>query len=228
MDYLPPALPADVPSQPPLPAQEFDEKMAEAVTAPAPATKPAPPVEPRRAVTASEPRVRTEPAVAPVPVRLMPKSQQPANARGTLAAKPATVKEQVQAPQPPSSFMGNAKAPAGAPLAMAGSISSPAPPPPPERIRVGGLVIAAKLIHETKPKYPLLAQKARIQGTVRLEAVISKEGAVKNLGVISGHELLAPAALEAVRQWRYQPTLQNGVPVEVISTVDVNFRLDQQ
>ena len=101
----------------------------------------------------------------------------------------------------------------------------PPPPPPPERVRVGGQVAAAKLISQPRPNYPPLARQARIQGTVRLEAVISKEGVIENLEVISGHPLLIQAALDAVRRWRYQPTLLNGVPVEVITTIDVNFTL---
>jgi protein TonB len=72
-----------------------------------------------------------------------------------------------------------------------------------------------------------LARQARIQGTVKLEADISKDGTIENLKVISGHPLLIQAALDAVKQWRYQPTLLNGVAVEVVTTIDVNFTLGQ-
>jgi len=101
----------------------------------------------------------------------------------------------------------------------------PPPPPPPERVRVGGSVQTANLVTAPKPVYPPLARQARIQGTVKLEADISKEGTIENLRVISGHPLLIQAALDAVKQWRYKPTLLNGVPVEVVTTVDVNFTL---
>ena len=101
----------------------------------------------------------------------------------------------------------------------------PPPPPPPERVRVGGSVQGAKLVSQAKPVYPPLARQARIQGTVRLEADISKDGTIENLKVISGHPLLIQAALDAVKQWRYQPTMLNGVAVEVVTTVDVNFTL---
>jgi protein TonB len=90
---------------------------------------------------------------------------------------------------------------------------------------VGGQVAAARLLNQTRPVYPPLARQARIQGTVRLEAIINREGAIENLEVVSGHPLLIQSALNAVSQWRYQPTLLNGVPVEVITTIDVNFTM---
>jgi protein TonB len=75
--------------------------------------------------------------------------------------------------------------------------------------------------------YPPLAKQARIQGVVKLNAVISKEGNIEQLTVVSGHPLLIPSALEAVKKWRYKPTLLNGEPVEVITQIDVNFTLTQ-
>ena len=91
---------------------------------------------------------------------------------------------------------------------------------------VGGDVQAAKLIRQLKPVYPPLAKQARISGTVRLEAVIGASGVIENLRVISGHPLLVPAAVEAVRQWVYRPTLLNSVAVEVLTQIEVNFKLD--
>ena len=91
----------------------------------------------------------------------------------------------------------------------------------PTRIRVSqGL-----LIHQVKPSYPPLARQARIQGTVVLQAVIGKDGNIQNLKVVSGHPMLAPAALEAVKQWKYKPYYLNGEPVEVDTTINVNFTL---
>jgi periplasmic protein TonB len=111
------------------------------------------------------------------------------------------------------------------------SAVAPPPPPPkpsaPKRIRVGGQVESAKLIFQPRPEYPPLAKMARIQGSVRLEAVISKDGTIQDLKVLSGHPLLVKSALEAVQRWRYQPTLLNGEPVEVITEVDVNFTLSE-
>jgi protein TonB len=68
---------------------------------------------------------------------------------------------------------------------------------------------------------------AHIQGTVVLEAIISREGTIENLRAVSGHPLLVPAAVDAVRRWRYEPTLLNREPVEVITEVDVNFKLNE-
>ena len=106
-----------------------------------------------------------------------------------------------------------------------------APPPPPKptvtRTRVGGAVQAAKLVNRVQPIYPPLARQTRISGTVRLHAIIAKNGSVEQLTVESGHPLLVQSALDAVRQWRYQPTLLNGDPVEVDTEIDVIFSLAQ-
>jgi periplasmic protein TonB len=95
------------------------------------------------------------------------------------------------------------------------------------RLTVGGRVQEALILHRVIPVYPPLAQKARISGTVRFTAIIAKDGTIQNLAVISGHPLLVKAATEAVRQWRYRPTLLNGDPVEVMAPIDVIFILNQ-
>ena len=124
--------------------------------------------------------------------------------------------------------------PGGTPGGVIGGIISAtplvAPPPPPrpvtpKRIRVGGNVQKARLINQPKPLYPPLAKQARIQGTVRLEAIIAKDGTIQQLRVVKGHPLLVQSALNAVRQWRYNPTVLNGQPVEVATTIDVHFTL---
>jgi protein TonB len=81
------------------------------------------------------------------------------------------------------------------------------------------------LIRKVQPTYPALARSARVQGTVVLQAVISKQGAIENLKILSGHPMLAPAAIDAVRQWRYRPYILNGEPVEVETQITVNFSL---
>jgi TonB family protein len=98
---------------------------------------------------------------------------------------------------------------------------------PPSTIRVGGNVQQTKLVSQPRPVYPPDAKAARIQGVVKFNATIAKDGTIQHLEVISGHPLLIPAAMEAVRQWVYQPTLLNGQPVEVMTEVDVNFTLSQ-
>ena len=81
------------------------------------------------------------------------------------------------------------------------------------------------LITMVDPVYPPLAMQARIQGLVRFNVVIGKDGRVANMQLVSGHPLLVPAARDAVRQWVYKPTLLNGDPVEVVTEVGVNFTL---
>jgi len=95
----------------------------------------------------------------------------------------------------------------------------------PQRVRVSSGVQSGLLVRKVPPAYPPLARQARIQGTVVLQAQISKNGDIENLQLVSGHPMLAPAAIEAVKQWKYKPYLLNGEPVEVETTVQVNFSL---
>ncbi|HSC45294.1 MAG TPA: energy transducer TonB [Candidatus Acidoferrum sp.] len=110
-----------------------------------------------------------------------------------------------------------------------GGVGGAPPPPKPTqtRIRQGGAVQAAMLVNKVNPTYPPLARQTRISGTVRLHAIISKDGSVQQLEVVSGHPLLVQSALDAVRQWKYRPTTLNGEPVEVDTTIDVIFSLNQ-
>lgn len=111
---------------------------------------------------------------------------------------------------------------------IGGAPGSNMPPPPkeaPKRVRVGGNVQAAKMVRQVQPIYPQIAKTAHIQGTVVLHAVIAKDGTVQELQYVSGPPLLMRAAMDAVRQWRYQPTLLNGEPVEVETTISVIFTL---
>ena len=93
-------------------------------------------------------------------------------------------------------------------------------------IRVGGNVEAARLIKQVQPVYPEMARAAKLSGTVRLHAIIATDGTVASLQVISGHPLLVQSAIDAVRQWTYQPTVFNGQPTEVDTTIDVIFALN--
>jgi len=95
----------------------------------------------------------------------------------------------------------------------------------PQRVRVSSGVSQGLLVRRVNPTYPPLARQARIQGVVVLQAQISKGGDIENLQLISGHPMLAPAAIEAVKQWKYKPYLLNGEPVEVDTQVQVNFTL---
>ncbi|HXX71806.1 MAG TPA: energy transducer TonB, partial [Candidatus Acidoferrum sp.] len=110
---------------------------------------------------------------------------------------------------------------------IGGSGGGMPPPPKPtqQRVRVGGQVQAAKMIRQITPVYPQIAKTAHVQGTVILHAIISKDGTVQELQYVSGPALLMRSAMDAVRQWKYQPTLLNGEPVEVDTTISVVFTL---
>jgi protein TonB len=88
-------------------------------------------------------------------------------------------------------------------------------------------VLNGLLVHRVQPKYPPIAVQLRLEGAVLLRAVIGRDGRVKELEILSGHPLLIEAALKAIWQWRYQPTLLNGEPVEVESLITVKFALNR-
>ena len=94
-----------------------------------------------------------------------------------------------------------------------------------DRVRVSSGVASGNLINKVQPVYPPIARTNRIAGQVVLHALISKSGNIENLQVVSGHPMLTQSALEAVRQWKYKPYLLNGEPVEVETTIQVNFNL---
>jgi protein TonB len=104
--------------------------------------------------------------------------------------------------------------------------SIPAPPTVTRAFRPSNL-LEGSLIRRVQPVYPPLARSARVQGSVVLAAVISKNGTIDNLTLISGHPMLVPAALQAVSQWRYRPYILNGEAIEVDTQITVNFILGQ-
>jgi periplasmic protein TonB len=118
------------------------------------------------------------------------------------------------------------------PGGVIGSLGNPAnvvqPPPTPVPVahppRVSAMM-QGYLVHRVEPIYPPLAKAARIQGPVHLKAVISKQGMIENLQVLTGHPMLVTAAVAAVRQWHYRPYILNGEPVEVETEITVNFIL---
>ena len=95
----------------------------------------------------------------------------------------------------------------------------------PQRVRISQGVTKGLLIRRVEPTYPPLARSARVQGEVVLSAIISTNGDIENLQLVSGHPMLVPAALSAVKQWRYKPYLLNGQPTEVETTITVIFTL---
>jgi protein TonB len=151
-----------------------------------------------------------------------------------IPQKVAMIKEE-EAP-PPVSNMGGVVGgvPGGVPGGQMGGVlggilSSTSMTAPkiaaPQRVRLSQGVTEGNLVNKVTPLYPDIAKRARIQGIVVLQAVISKQGTIENLRVVSGHPMLTQAALDAVRQWRYRPYLLNGEPVEVETQITVNFNL---
>jgi protein TonB len=144
---------------------------------------------------------------------------------------PSTVAIVKDVPLPPGVVYAPTGVAGGTGDAMGGLLGGggpKAPPPPPkapERIVVGGNVQAAKMVRMVQPVYPAIAKAARIQGTVVLHAIISKDGVVEQLTYVSGPALLVQSAMDAVKQWQYQPTLLNGQPVEVDTVITVIFTL---
>lgn len=108
---------------------------------------------------------------------------------------------------------------------IVGGLATPAPPPPPVAVRVGGQIKAPKIVHAVPPVYPDLAAQARLTAVVIAEALVDTTGRVREVKILRGAPLFDEAASEAVKQWRYQPLLLNGVPTEFILTVTVKFNL---
>jgi protein TonB len=109
---------------------------------------------------------------------------------------------------------------------VGGDLSAPPPPPPLAPVRVGGHIQAPKKIRDKRPVYPTIAQNARVQGVVIIEATIGPTGDVVDAKVLRSVKLLDNAALEAVREWKFTPTLLNGQPTTIIMSVTVNFTLN--
>lgn len=195
------------------------QMMATWIAAPAP---PPPPPPPAPAVKIVKPVARliqsgklTSPTVIPKKVNIIKEEEMPPDvgAVGVVGGVPGGM---------PGGSAG------GVLGGIIGGTGGGPPPPPkatPQRIRVGGQVEQASLIHQILPQYPQIAKTAHISGTVILHAVISKDGSVQELQYISGPPLLMRAAMDAVRQWRYRPTLLNGEAVEVDTTISVVFSL---
>jgi protein TonB len=183
------------------------------------------------------------PAPPPVPkMESVPPSHPPATTVRIFAAPrtvpPLNTQPEIHIDGPAPDFSIHSVDPAAAiPPTLNLTRVLPPPPPPPEPnvaesapakpIAVTSEVQAAKLIRKVVPTYPRLAIVARVSGTVHLIATIGTDGTVRQLQVASGPSLLVQAALEAVRQWVYRPTLLHAKPVEVIAPIDVIFTFTQ-
>ena len=113
----------------------------------------------------------------------------------------------------------------GTPTGGPGTVGIPTPPPPPGPVRAGGMVKYPEKVRDVRPIYPQVAVAGRVEGRVIIEAIIGSDGRVKDARILRSIPLLDRAALDAVQQWHFTPTLLNGVPVPVIITVTVDFKL---
>jgi len=150
----------------------------------------------------------------------------PTEAADTIAPEVPTAPAGVVTPGPPDVGLTSGD-PAGFGVeAAAPALPLPPPPPQPALVRVGGVVREPKRTVDVPPIYPPIARSARVEGIVILEAIISEAGVVERVKVLRSVPLLDGAAIDAVRQWRYTPTLLNGVPVSVLMTITVRFTLN--
>ena len=137
------------------------------------------------------------------------------------APRPASLDELIAEPLAPPPPPPPPPPPAGA--GWAGGARDLAAAAPGQRIQVEGSVQQAMLVSQTQPVYPPMAKQAGIAGTVTMGVLIGKDGTVENIQVLKGPAALAAAAMQAVQQWKYKPTLLNGDPVEVLTSVNVTF-----
>jgi protein TonB len=175
---------------------------------------------------------------APTPPPAIPKAHiKPEIVRTELLVPsgiPKVIKILQESSLPPSMEDGVQGLDSSTPAGLNSVIGSTSTGPPivlkaatPKKVSISSGVMAGNLIEKTVPQYPLIAMAARIQGTVVVQATISKAGLIENLRVISGPPLLQQAAVDAVRSWRYKPYFLNGDPVEVETTINIVFNLGE-
>ncbi len=170
------------------------------------------------------PEVKAEPQLgaASEAAQVIQPASQPATPPAAPATKPASE------PPTPAAQAAKPAAQAASPAVQPETPAAPSVPaatPSDQPVRVGGVVQEAKLIQRRDPVYPALARQARLQGVVRLEAVIGPNGRVEKAEAISGPPLLRQAAIDAVKQWVYQPATLNGKPVRVTTQIEINFTM---
>lgn len=181
------------------------------------APPPPPPPPPAPAAARTTPRVQPPPRaldpghfVAPIEVPDEIKPEEGLDILGVEGGVPGGVEGGV-----PGGVLGG----------IVGGLPRAAPPPPPAAVRVGGQIKEPKLLHRVDPAYPDLAQQARLSAIIIMEALVGTDGRVRAVKVLRGAPLFDDAALTAVKQWRYQPLLLNGIPTQFILTVTINFNL---
>ncbi len=182
-------------------------------------------------------RLAAPPPPAPPPPAVRPTPQREVQRYEASFRAPSVVPDRIAyledtgaphspiAAMPPSPGVPGGSGPPGIPGALGFFPTNGKAPPPPQPVRVGGNIQNARLTHRVLPSYPREAVEQFVSGTVQLRAIIAVDGRVRDLELVSGHPMLAAAAIEAVAEWRYRPTRLNGQDVEVITLIDVNFNL---
>jgi len=192
-----------------LPESSISVFFAEPMSVSAPPPPPPPPVRRARArPMAARPVIQQSAFVAPVdiPQEILPEEDLDLGIEGAAGGVEGGV-------------------PGGVVGGVVGGLPDAPAPPPQRAIRVGGQIKPPRKLKDTQPIYPDIAKQARVQGVVILECTISPQGKVTDVKILRGIPLLNQSATKAVKQWVYTPTLLNGVPVPVIMTVTVNFKL---
>ena len=183
------------------------------VAAPPPPPPPAPAAGARiaRAPAAPRPEPTTTAFLAPIEIPNQIKIEEPSlDLSGVQGGVPGGVEGGI---------------PGGVVGGIVGGLPTEAPPPPVKVVRIGGALVAPKLVKNVRPEYPPLAAQARVQAIIILEAQVDTRGFVKNVHILRGNPLFDESATDAVKQWRYQPLLLNGEPTEFILTVTLIFNL---
>jgi protein TonB len=167
----------------------------------------------------------------PAPIRAGRRDTPPVTTNPAPLTEPVDIQpETIAEPLEPAAFDLGAS-PVGLEIGDVVSGGDPIPPPPPspprpkEPVRVGGVIEPPKRLHHVNPVYPPVALAARKEGMVILEALIGEDGAIRDVRVLRPEPLFEQAAIAAVRQWRFSPTLLNGEPVPLVMTVTVSFTL---
>jgi protein TonB len=160
-----------------------------------------------------------------VPLLAADQMPEPASAVRAFFVEPMAAPVAPPPPPPPAPRAPDAPKITPKPVVQNNGLPDAPPPPPQQAVRVGGQIKEPKKLKNVNPAYPDIAKQARVQGVVILECTISPQGKVSDVKVLRGIPLLDQAAIDAVKQWVYTPTLLNGVPVPVIMTVTVNFKL---
>jgi protein TonB len=200
-----------------LPAQQ----LVTFLVAPPPPPPPAPPAPPMKAVKMVSQIVNGQllaPSKIPKTVKMIKEEEAPPPAMGVAGG----VVGGVPGGQPGGVI--------GSLISTANRTSTAAAPKPseiPKRLVISQGVSLGLLQSQVEPVYPMIARRARVQGRVTLHAVISAQGGIESLQVVDGHPMLVAAAIDAVKQWRYKPYMLSGQPVEVETTVFVNFHIDR-